>query len=89
MHRIKRKSVYDKKYHIHNKINTLIERNGLKLTYKDQHKVIKIFKEIDNVLPKINKSRKRIININFILKNILMMIDLSCEIPVSKSKKTL
>ena len=45
MYRFKRKSVNDRKYHIQNKIDLLMERHGLKIAVNDRHKIIKIFKE--------------------------------------------
>ena len=49
------------------------------------------FKEINKILPQINNDRKRIININFILKILfkMMKIEKADQIPVSSSPKTI
>lgn len=66
--KIRRKSVYYQKYHLINKMDTLCIKNGRQLTFIDKDKIMKIFEEIDNVLPQLKANRKRIVNINFILK---------------------
>ena len=46
-----------------------------------------VFKEMDKILLQINGNRKRLININFILKQLFKMLNLPHEnIPVSKLK---
>ena len=53
-------------------------------------KICRIFKEIEKVLPQVNGNRKRMINTNFILKQLFKMFNLPHEnISISKSKKTL
>lgn len=49
-------------------MDTLCIKNGRQLTFIDKDKIMKIFEEIDNVLPQLKENRKRIVNINFILK---------------------
>ena len=53
--------------------------------------MIKVFEEIDKILPQINQDRKRMIDINYILKQIFMMFNLPIEkaIKYPKSKETL
>ena len=46
----------------------------MQITTIDKNKIFEIFKKIESVLPQINGDRKRIINIDFILKQILMMM---------------
>ena len=91
MHKIRRKSVYHRKYHLHNKIDFLSRKNGVQISFKDKDRIIRVFEEIDGILPKINGDRNRMVNINFILRQLLMMLNLSVEknISLSKSKKTL
>ena len=51
---------------------------------------MRIFHEIGKVVKHVNVDRKRMININYILKQIFSMLDLPCEkVKTSKSKKTL
>ena len=78
--KIIRKSVYYRKYHVKNIINKIS-------IYIYIHQ---IFKEIEKVLPQVNGNRKRVINTNFILKQLLKMFNLPHEnISISKLKRTL
>ena len=53
-------------------------------------KIIRIFAAIGKVIKDVNIDRKRMININFILKQIFKMLDLPFEkVKTSKSRKTL
>ena len=90
MYRIRRKSVYHRKYHIENVINSICCKNGFQISLKDSGKILKIFEEIDTVLPLVNKNRKRMISTKFVLKQIFLMLGLPFEnITITKSKKTL
>ena len=89
MYKIRRKSVYHRKYHIENVLNSILCENYIQLTYNQREKIYKIFAEIDSVLHEINDGRKRIISIKFILKQLLKMLGLPYKyINVTKSKKT-
>lgn len=90
LYKIKRKSVYHRKYHIKNKLNTISSKYSFKFSHNDCYKMIKVFDEINRILPEINYDRKRIININFILKILftMMKIPIADKIPISSSKKT-
>ena len=51
---------------------------------------MKIFSEIGEILPQINGERKRMISLNFILRQVSRMMGLPFnKIPISESKKTL
>ena len=87
--KIIRKSVYHRKYHIKNIINN-ISVCGIKISVYNSLKICRIFKEIEKVLPQVNGNRKRMINTNFILKQLFKMFNLPHEnISISKSKRTL
>ena len=89
-HRFYRKSVYQRKYHIENIINKIAVKNNFQITVKNKDKIMRIFDEIGKVVKSVNIDRKRMININFILKQIFKMLDLPFEkVKTSKSKKTL
>jgi len=88
--KIRRKSVYHREYHLRNRIDFLSSKNEVQITFKDKEKIIRIFYEIDKILPQINGDRKRMINIDFILKKIYKMMDIQEKyIKITKSKKTL
>lgn len=89
MYKIRRKSVYHRKYHIENVINSICRENGFQISLKDSGKILKIFKEIDTIIPLVNKSRKRMINTKFVLRQIFLMLGLPFEnITITKSKRT-
>ena len=90
MHMIQRKSVYYRKYHIENVLNSILCENNIQLTYNQREKIYKIFDKIDSVLHEINYGRKRIISIKFILKQLFKMLGLPYKfINVTKLKRTL
>ena len=89
-HRFHRKSVYQRKYHIENIMNNIAVKNGFQITVKNRDKILRIFNEIGKAVKSVNIDRKRMININFILKQIFRMLDLPFEkVKTSKSRKTL
>ena len=65
IHRILRKSVYHRTYHIENVLNSICFENGVKLSYKERDKIYKVFDEIGTAIPLLNLNRKRMISIKF------------------------
>ena len=89
-HRFHRKSIYQRKYHLENIMNNIALKNGFQITVFHRNKILRIFDEIGKVVKSVNIDRKRMININFILKQIFRMLDLPFEkVKTSKSKKTI
>ena len=70
-----RKSVYHRKYHIRNIVNNM-SINGNKISFQNGLKIFRVFKEIEKILPQVNGDRKRMINTNFILKELFKMMKL-------------
>ena len=90
MYRIRRKSVYHRKYHIENVLNSICYGNRVGLTHDQRSRIYKIFVEIDSILPLVNRNRKRLISTKFIIRQIFMLLGLHFEfIKVSKSRRTL
>ena len=84
-HRMKRKSIYHRKYHLNNILMDIITKHNITFFVEQR-----IFSEIGEILPQINGERKRMISLNFILRQVLRMMGLPFnKIPISKSKKTL
>ena len=84
-----RKSVYHRKYHIKDIVNNMAI-NGNKISVQNGLKIFRVFKEIEKILPQVNGNRKRMINTNFILKELFKMMKLPHDnIKVTKSKRTL
>ena len=81
MYKIKRKSIYHRKYHIENILNDLTVN-----TFFDQRlKIYRIFNIIDKVMKNVNGQRKWMTSVKYILKNIFITID----IPHDEIKVTL
>ena len=86
MYKIRKKSVYCRKYYIENVMNSI----SFELTHKQINQIHKVFVEIDSVLHEVNNSRKRMISVKFIIKQLFKMLGLPYkDINVTKSKKTL
>ena len=87
MHKIRQKSVYHRKYHIENVINSI---SNVQLTHNQRNKIYKVLIEINSILHKVNDGRKRMISIRFILIQLFKMLGLPYkDINVTKSKRTL
>ena len=81
--KIIRKSVYHTVSY-KNIINN-ISVYGIKVSVYNSLKICRILKEIEKVLPQVNGNRKRMINTNFILKQLFKMFKLPHEnISISK-----
>ena len=89
-HKMKRKSVYHRKYHINNVLLEISSSHNITFSVEQKNKILRIFAEIDKILPQINGERKRIISVNFILKKIFKLLSIKFNnLPITKSKKTL
>ena len=89
-HRMRRKSVYHRKYHLNNILMDIGTKYNITFSVEQKSKIMRIFSEIGEILPQMNGERKRMISLNFILIQVLRMMGLPFDkIPISKSKKTL
>ena len=89
-HKLKRKSVYHREYHINNILLDIEEKYGIEISHHQKCKIDRVFTEIGNVINEVNGKRKRMISINFIMRRIFKMMGIPYKkIPISKSKKTL
>ena len=71
-HKMRRKSVYNRKYHINNVFTNISSKYRITFSVEQKNKILRIFAEIDKILPQINETRKRIISVNFILRKIFL-----------------
>ena len=69
-HKIRKKSVYHRKYHIINVMNDIAQKNNIQIGYDNREKILRIFRLIDQNSPEVNIGRKRMISVNFILKQL-------------------
>ena len=89
-HRMKRKSIYHRKYHLNNILMDIGTKHNITFSFEQKNKIMRIFSEIGKILPQINGERKRMISLNFILRQVLKMMGLPFDkIQISGSKKTL
>ena len=90
MHKIQRKSVYHRKYHIENVLDSIFSENYIQLTYHQRERIYNVFVEMDSVLNEVNDGRKRMISIKYVIKELFKMLGLPYkDINVTKSKRTL
>ena len=90
MHRIRQKSVYNRKYHIENTLFNISRNNNIELTYHQREQIYKAFIAIDNVLNEVNDGRKRMISMKYVFMELFKMLGLPYEDGyVMKSKRTL
>ena len=90
LYRIRRKSIYHRKYHLNNILMDIGTKYNITFSVEQKNKIMRIFSEIGEILPQINGERKRMISLNFILIQVLRMMDIPFnKIPISKSKNTL
>ena len=89
MFRIRRKSVYIRKYHIEKIVNDLLFNRDVELSHNQRTQIYKIFELIGFIANQINGNRKRIISVKYLLKRIFDMMDIKYNIPITKSKRTL
>ena len=89
--KIKRKSVYHRKYHILNVINDIAHNNNIQVGYYNREKILRIFRLIDQVIPQVNNfRRRRLISVNFIIKQLFDILGVENKItPITQSKNTL
>ena len=90
LYRVRTKSVYNRKYHLENIIDDLLAASMIRINYQQRAKIHRIFAEINKILPRINGKRKRIINIKFLLEQILRAMGLEhSPLVCIKSDRTL
>ena len=89
-YRMKRKSVYHRKYHVNNILMDITSKYNITFSVDQKNRIMKIFSEIGNIFPQINGERKRMVSVYFILIKIFKMLGIeSNKLPITKSKKTL
>ena len=90
LYRIRRKSIYHRKYHLNNILMEMSLKQNIKFSIEQRKKILRIFYEIGVILDQIKGVRKRMISLSFILVQVLRMMDLPFnKIQISKSKRTL
>ena len=90
LYRMRRKSVYHRKYHIQNVLDSISFKHNICSTYKQRKQIHKVFIEMDSVSHKVENGRKRMMSIRYIIKQLFKMLGLPYkDISVTKSKRTL
>ena len=75
-YRMKRKSVYNRKYHVNNILMDIASKYKMTYSVEQKNKIMRIISEIGKIFSQINGERKRMISINFILRKVLSMMNL-------------
>ena len=87
-YKFRRKSVYNRKYHIENTLNKIQQNDRrINLSRKQITKLCEIFDKIEQ---KPINNRRRMISVNFIIVKIFKIVSIPTDkIKITKSKKTL
>ena len=89
-YKMRKKSVYIRKYHLNNILMDICGKNNIQLEYSDTLKIFEIFDKINKVISKLGYNRNRIISIKYMLKQIFDMLKIDYKnIAITKSVKTL
>ena len=72
MYKIRKKSVYIRKYHIINVLNEIGLSNKKPIPSFVFNNVLKMFDKIKNILPQINEQHKRIISVKCIIHRLFL-----------------
>ena len=67
LHRIRRKSIYQRKYHIETVMNNICFKNRIDLTHDQRDRIFRVFVEISDIIPTVNGRRKRLISTKYII----------------------
>ena len=68
----------------------LLKRITSKSEYYNRENILRIFKLIDQLSPEVNFGRRRMISVNFILKQLFDILGIEYNfIPLTRSKNTL
>ena len=89
MYKIRRKSVYNRKYHIENVVNNICFENRIDLTHDQRERIFGVFAEISDIIPFVNDRRKRLISTKYIICRLFEMLGIQFSIEISKSQKTM
>ena len=72
------------------RLNDIAQKNNIQIGYYNRDKILRIFRLIDQILPEVNTGRKRMIGVNFILKQLFEILGKEYKfIPLTWSKNTL
>ena len=89
LHRIRRKSIYQRKYHIETVMNNICFKNRIDLTHDQRDRICRVFAEISDIIPTVNGQRKRLISTKYIICRLFELLGIQISIEISKSQKTM
>ena len=71
-------------------MNDIAQKNNIQIGYYNRENILRIFKLIDRVSPEVNIGRKRLISVNFIIKQLFGILGIGYKfIPLTRSKNAL
>ena len=85
MYKIKKKSIYHRKYHIQNILINITEKPKNYISNKNRNKILKIF----NLIDKFGhiQGRKRLISMKFLLQRIFYLLNIKIKLKMPQSEK--
>ena len=89
MYKIRRKSIYQRKYHIETVMNNICFENRIDLTHDQRERIFRVFAEISDIIPTVNCRRKRLISAKYIICRLFELLGIRFSIEISKSQKTM
>ena len=89
MYKIRRKSIYQRKYHIETVMNNICFKNRIDLTHDQSDRIYRVFAEISDIIPTVNGRRKRLISTKYIICRLFELLGIQISIEISKSQKTM
>ena len=71
-------------------MNEIAQKNNIQIGYYNRENILRIFKLIDRVSPEVNNGRKRLISVNFIIKQLFNVLGIEYKFnPLTRLKNTL
>ena len=89
MYKIRRRSVYHRKYHIESVLNNIYFETRIDLTHDERERIFRVFAEISDIIPNVNGRRKRLISTKYIICRLFELLGIQISIEISKSQKTM
>ena len=62
-HKIRKRSVYHRKYHIMNVMNDIAQKSNIQILYYNREEILRLFRLIDQNSPEVNIGQKRMISL--------------------------
>ena len=68
-------------------MNDIAQKNNIQIGYYNREKILRIFRLIDQNSPEVNIGRKRMISVNFILKQLFDISGIKYKLFLSQNQR--